>query len=81
VNYTHLGKVFELIDRRFVIYRPIRECLVRRRHEIEENAAVIRNLHRGRAECHAGGADTSSVPEAFLPSREHAPLAAAADLA
>jgi len=38
--------------------------LVGRLHENEENATVIRNLHRGGAECQAGGGDTSSVPEA-----------------
>jgi len=34
------------------------------RHETEENATVIRNLHRGGPECHAGGGDTASVPDA-----------------
>ena len=62
--YTHCGKVFELIDRRFAIHRPLQESLVGRRHENEENATEIRNLHRGGAECQAGGGDTSSVPEA-----------------
>jgi hypothetical protein len=63
-QYTHSGKVFELINRRFAIDRPLQESLVGRRHENEENATEIRNLHRGGAECQAGGGDTSSVPEA-----------------
>jgi len=50
-------------------------------HANEENVTVIRNLHRGGAECHGGGGDTPSVPEAWYSSREHAPLAAAADSA
>jgi len=51
-------KVFELIDRRFAIYRPTWKCLVWRRHADEENATAMRNLHRGGAECRAGGSDT-----------------------
>jgi len=51
-------EVLELIDRRFAIYRPTRKRLVRRWHANEENATAIRNLHRGGAECHAGGSDT-----------------------
>jgi hypothetical protein len=26
--YTHFGKVFELIDRRFAVHRPTQKCLV-----------------------------------------------------
>jgi len=63
-QYTHCGKVFELIDRRFAIDCPLQESLGGRRHENEENATEIRNLHRGGAECQAGGGDASSVPEA-----------------
>jgi len=80
-NYTHCGKVCELIDRRFAIFRPLQESLVGRRHANENNATVIRNLHRGGAECRGGGGDTSSVPEASHPSREDAPLADTADSA
>jgi len=40
-----------------------------------ENATVIRNLHRGGAECRAGGSDTPSVPEAYYASWEDATLA------
>jgi len=81
-EYTHFGKVFELIDHRFAIFRPLQESLmVGRRHANEENATVIRNLHRGGAECRAGGSDTSSVPEAENPSREDAPVADTADSA
>jgi hypothetical protein len=61
--YTHCGKVFKLIVRRFAICRPLQESLVGRRHE-NEDATEIRNLHRGGAECQAGGGDTSRVPEA-----------------
>ena len=53
----------------------LQESLVGRRHANEENATMIRNLHRGGAECRAGGSDTSSVPEAEFPSREDAPVA------
>ena len=63
-QYTHFGKVLELIDHRFAIDRPLQECLGGRRHENEENASEIRKLHRGGAECQVGGGDTSSVPEA-----------------
>jgi hypothetical protein len=35
-----------------------------RKHENEENATVIGNLHGGMAERRAGGGDTPSVPEA-----------------
>ena len=80
-EYTHCGKVFELIDRRFAKCRPLQESLVGRRHANEENATVIRDLHRGGAECRAGGSDTSSVPEAEYPSREDAPVADTADSA
>jgi hypothetical protein len=45
----------------------------------ERNATVIRKLHHGGVECHAGGGDASSVPQTRYPSREDAPLAAAAD--
>jgi len=45
-----LRYVFELVDRRFAIYRPLQEPLVGRRHANEDNATVIRNLHRGGAE-------------------------------
>ena len=31
-----------------------------------ENATVIRNLHRGGAECRTGGSDTSSVPKRLI---------------
>jgi len=79
--YTHCGKVFGLIDRRFAIYRPLQESLVGRRHANEENATVIRNLHRGGAECRGDGGDASSVPEASYPSRKDAPLAETADSA
>ena len=74
-EYIHFGKVPQLIDRRFATCRPLLESLVGRRHANEENAAVIRNLHRGGAECRAGGSDNSSVPEAEYPSREDAPVA------
>jgi len=30
----------------------------------EENATVIRNLHRGGAECRAGGSDTACASQA-----------------
>jgi hypothetical protein len=52
-----------------------------RRHASEETGTVIRNLHRGGAECRTGGSDASSVPEANNPSREDAPLADTAHLA
>ena len=74
-EYIHFGKVPQLIDRRFATCRPLLESLVGRRHANEENAAVIRNLHRGGAESRAGGSDNSSVPEAEYPSREDAPVA------
>jgi len=80
-QYTHRGKVFELIDRRFAILRPLQESLVGRRYVNEENATEMRNLHRGGAECRGGGGDTSSMPEASHPSREDAPLADTADSA
>jgi len=51
-------KVFELIDRRFGIYRPTWKRLVWRRHADEENVTAMRNLHRGGAHCRAGGSDT-----------------------
>jgi hypothetical protein len=35
-----------------------------RKHENEENATVIGNLHGGMAERRAGGGDNPSVPEA-----------------
>jgi len=50
--------VFELTDSRFAIYRPTRNCLVGRRRANGEYATAIRNLHRGGAECRAGGSDT-----------------------
>ena len=50
-------KVFELIDRRFAIFRPTGKCLVGRRHA-NEDATAIRNPHRGGAECRAGSNDT-----------------------
>ena len=64
INTPICGKVFEVIDRRFAIECPLQESLGGRRHENEENATEIRNLHRGGAECQAGGGDASSVPEA-----------------
>ena len=79
--YTHCSKVFELIDRRFAIFRPLQESLVGCRHADEENATKIRDLHRGGAGCRGGGGDTSSVSEASHPSREDAPLADTADSA
>jgi hypothetical protein len=68
-QYEYFGKVFELIDRRFAIHRLTRKCLAGQapkrgeRHPNEENATVIRDLHRGGAECRAGGSETPSVPE------------------
>ena len=49
-----------------------------RRHENEENGAVIGNLHGGMAERRAGSGGTSAGTEASLCSRYDAPLAAAA---
>jgi len=80
-QHTHCGRVFQLIDRRFAISRPLQESVVGRRHANEENATVIPNLHRGGAECRGGGGDTSSVPEASHPPREDAPLADTLDSA
>jgi len=63
------------------MHGPLQECVVGRKHANEEIADVIRNLHRGGAECRAGGSDTSSVQEADYPSREDAPVANTGDSA
>ena len=55
-EYTHCGKVFELIDGRFAIYRPSPKSLAGRRHENEEDATVFGNLHGGMAERRAAAA-------------------------
>jgi hypothetical protein len=69
------------MDRRFAIHRLRQELLVGRRHENEENATVICNLHGGVAERRAGSGGTSSDTKASVRPRDDAPLAAAPDSA
>jgi len=76
-EYTHCGKVFELIDGRFAIYRPSPKSLAGRRHENEGNATVIGNLHGGMAERRDGGGGTSTGTKALFYARDSAPLSAA----
>jgi hypothetical protein len=81
-KYTHCGNFLnELIDRRFAIHCPLQESLVGRRHENEENATVIGDLHGGMAERRAGSGGTSNGTKALFRSRDDVPLAAAADSA
>ena len=52
-----------LIDRRFANLSTHSEMLGGAQAR-EENATVIRNLHRGGAECRAGGSDTACASQA-----------------
>ena len=91
-QFTHFGNVFELIDGRFAICRPLQAYLVGRRHEEEEtsvgrshgneaNATAIGNLHGGMAERRAGSGGPFTGIKALFRSRDDAPLAAAPDSA
>jgi len=55
--------------------------LVGRRHDNEENGAVIGDLHGGMAERRASSRGTSTGTKALFCSRDDAPLAAAPDSA
>ena len=65
-QYTHCGKVVELIDGRFAIHRPLQEFLAGRSRENEENATVIGDLRGGMAERRAGSGGTSIGTKALF---------------
>jgi hypothetical protein len=66
-----------LIDGRFAICRTLQEFLVGRKHDNDETANVIGDLHGGMAERRAGSGGTSTDREPLLRSWDDAPLAAA----
>ena len=69
--YTHFGKVFELIDRRFAVHRPTQKCLVgpnqnllRARTGSRTGNGPCREHDGGMEERRRGDGDISSVPGA-----------------